>query len=197
MLVRQVTVAFHPEQDRLLLRLNNAQGEEFRTWLTRRLLKVLLPHLRDTTALGDERGAGKDDADSAGARADANMKQLLAEFQKEAALQQADFVTPFESEPAALPLGPEPLLATHAHLSLRSEGALDVTLEERLVPPGGSMPRSFVVTLDPQMQAGLLHLIDSALGNSDWGLFGNADSSTAAQGNPGAADHGQRPKYLN
>ena len=190
--VRQVTLTFVPEQDRLLMRVNSPQGEEFRVWFTRRLLLALLPHWR--------RGAGwsePSDATQSASHADhahAAMTQMVQQFQREATLQQADFSTPFADQPSALPLGAEPLLVTHAKLTPSSDGRVDLCLEECL--PGSNASRSFVATLEPQVQIGLLHLIDKTLAACEWAvspaLPGEA-GQTASDASTGA----ERPRYLN
>ena len=185
MQVRQLSVRHIPEQDRLLVRMNNAEGEEYRLWLTRRMLAVLWPHLNEVVAQANL-GAADLSQDEAG-------KKLLTDFRKEAVLQRADFATPYNAEPKALPLGDAPLLATHTHFVRAAGGALEIMFEEIL--PGPATPRGFTVRLELQLQVGLLRLIENALESADWNLEAlNTDKAQKAA----AADAEQsRPKYLN
>ncbi|KPJ80691.1 MAG: hypothetical protein AMJ58_07785, partial [Gammaproteobacteria bacterium SG8_30] len=43
--LRQIQVRYLPDQDRILLRMNGAESEEYRMWVTRRYLAVLWPML--------------------------------------------------------------------------------------------------------------------------------------------------------
>jgi hypothetical protein len=181
MQVRQLTIRHISEQDRLLVRLNNADGEEYRLWLTRRMLAIVWPHLEKVVAQANLE-AGDVSQDEAG-------KKLLSEFRKEAALQQADFATPFNDQPSALPLGQQPLLATQVHFALQPDGALEILFEEVL--PGAVASRGFAVRLELQLQVGMLRLIENAVEAAAWNLrAGQVNSADAAEPE-------QRPKYLN
>ena len=44
--IHQMSVNYAERDDRLLLRVNTQDGQEFRLWLTRRMTGRLLPHLQ-------------------------------------------------------------------------------------------------------------------------------------------------------
>jgi hypothetical protein len=184
--IKQLSVNFVEEQDRILVRINTTDSEELRLWLTRRLslgfrpaLQKLitdhvLPHEASTAPVSDE-----------------STRKMMADFTKDAALQKADFKTPFADKPAALPLGAEPLLVTELNLSPVAQGQLRLGF-------GAPAPRAFQMTLVPELVHGFLHLLDKAMEASKW----NESVVITAQANPAAAEaeaatNADRPKYLN
>ena len=149
------------EHDRILVRLNTHAGEEFRLWLTRRMVKNLFPHMIKASAevfSAQPQLASHDGADSS----------ALTEFSKQEALQQADFQTPFNTQALVLPIGDAPLLATTVHITASESGTLRLGFEEKI--PGAPGSRSFEVTLGPSLLHGFLHLLESALKHADWGI---------------------------
>lgn len=186
MQVKQLSLRHIAEQDRLLVRMNNAEGEEYRLWLTRRMLAIVLPHL-DRVLSQTTAGASELPQDEAG-------KKMLNDFRQEAVLQQADFATPFNAQPVALPLGQEPLLVTHTQFAAAAGGALDIMFEEIL--PGQATPRGFTVRLEYQLLVGMMRLLDKALDAADWAVDGHGKASQPTPADAAEA-LAQPPKYLN
>ena len=190
--VHQMSVTYVVEQDRILLRINTTAGEEMRLWLTRRLMLGLWPALQNAIA----GTAGQPRANTP--VADPAARRMLAEFQRQALLQKSDFSTPYSQQEAALPLGPEPLLVSEVHLTPLAAGAggsqaqLRVHFQEKL--SAGTPQRGFQLELAAQLSHGLLHLLERALGEAQWGFANVAAAATVAP-EPAAAD--ERPKYLN
>lgn len=110
--IHQLSVLHDERQDRLLLRVNTQEGEEFRFWLTRRMVARLLPAV--------EQAVGKLESQRSGVLApDAPTRQMLTDMQREAFMQQADFKTPYAPPPGMrLPLGEQPLLVTDVQISV-------------------------------------------------------------------------------
>jgi hypothetical protein len=192
--VHQMSVTYVVEQDRILLRINTTAGEEMRLWLTRRLMLGLWPAL--TNAIAGTAGQPRANTPVA----DPAARQMLAEFQRQALLQKSDFSTPYSQQEAALPLGPEPLLVSEVHLTPLAAGAggsqaqLRVHFQEKL--NAGTPQRGFQLELAAQLSQGLLHLLERALGEAQWGLAGvGSVRASAVEPEPAAAD--ERPKYLN
>jgi hypothetical protein len=163
MKIHQLSVTYLAEQDRILMRVNTAAAEEVRLWLTRRLMlglwpllsKLLTRHLLRLEAAGTSLETADDD-----------LKQMLADFRKEEFLKQADFETPYQENQPQLPLGEEPLLVTDVDASPLSNGQLRLSFNER--PRGEGKPRSFHMEMNPRLMQGLLHLLEQALGRSQW-----------------------------
>ena len=191
MQVHQLSVTYLAEQDRIFMRVNTAASEEMRLWLTRRLMlglwpllsKLLTKHLLKLEAAGTTLDTAGDD-----------LKKMLADFRKEEFLQNADFETPYEDNQAQLPLGEDPLLVTDVDASPLANGRLRLSFNERL--PGAAQPRSFQMEMEPQLMQGLMHLLELALGRSQWQEpFG---SPVTAEEVPAVDDESPRKtRYLN
>ena len=161
MMIHQLQASFSVEHDRILVRMNTQSAEELRLWLTRRIVKKLLPHLvQATTRLVNAQAqlASHDGADA----------NALAQFRKQETLQQADFKTPFDAQAATLPIGSEPLLATVVHITSGDNGVLRIGFVEKI--PHVAESRSFEVTLELALLHGFLHLIETALHHADWDI---------------------------
>lgn len=198
--IHQVNVSYSGEQDRLLVRINSRGGEEFRAWLTRRLTLKLLPHLGQTAQAQMERQFQPPQPAVPLAE---QRAQLVENFQKEAAVYQGDFQTPFQDQPAALPLGEEPLLVTELTFTPLADAKLQVVLLERL--PGKQ--RDLQLVMDPGLTQGLLRLLKQGLQTSGWtepapALAGTSSDDTripvrSEQELMEAAESGAKPRYLN
>ena len=186
--IHQLQVSYQLEHDRLLVRLNTHSGEELRLWLTRRMVMNLFPHMIAVSRAldaGTAQGASHDGADS----------KALQQFRKQESLQQADFTTPFSEQGGVLPLGNEPLLATTVHVTPREGGALHLAFEENLA--GASANRRFEVMLAAQLLHGFMHLLESALKQSDWGITLLDNTAPGENGPVDAMATAVPPKYLN
>jgi len=190
--IRQLSVSYVPEQDRLLLKVNTAASEEIRLWLTRRLMTGLWPLLNQ---LSGQQILQLEAANASLAPADDGLKKMLIDFRKEQLLRETDFDTPFEDAAAALPLGPEPLLVTDIDASPLSGGGIALHFHER---QKDREQRGFRMQMEPRLIQGLMHLVGKALARSQWSdAFPSAlaadDASLAGAHRLGT----DRPKYLN
>jgi hypothetical protein len=157
--IHQLSVSHDDRQDRLLLRLNTQDSQEFRFWLTRRMVTRLLPAIGDSLVKLEAIQPGV-------AAADANSQRILTEIKREAFLQNADFKTPYTSDPGLCPLGSEPLLVTDAQLSLQPNGSLQVVFQEK----NGDSVQSCHLNLQAPLVHGLIHLVHQTIAKADWGL---------------------------
>jgi hypothetical protein len=196
-------VTYVKEHDRILVRINTRAGEEIRLWLTRALVKNLLPHLsavaKEIAALTSAQGRAfaKDFGDATAQQAahDGSDNRALLEFRRQESLQKADFSTPFAGQANSLPLGSEPLLATTAHLNVLDSGKLRMGFEEKISTAENN--RQVEMTLENDLLNGLMHLLDMALNQSGWDLTlatANSFKKTSAIDVFAAATP---PQYLN
>lgn len=158
--IHQLSVSYEERQDRLLLRLNTQDHQEFRFWLTRRMSLRLLPAIDQSVARLEASQPGV-------AAPDTTSQKMLTELKRDAFLQKADFSTPFEAKAERKPLGEEPLLITDAQLSLQANGGLLITFQEKSAE--GAV-KSCQLNLQASLVHGLIHLIQQALGKADWAL---------------------------
>lgn len=166
--IHQLSVNHDERQDRLLLRLNTQNQQEFRFWLTRRMALRLMPAI--------EQSAIRLEAAQPGIAApDAPTQQLLTELKRDAFLKKADFATPFENKATHWPLGPEPMLITDAQLSIQPQGGLSLQFEDKADP--GKI-RSCQLNLQVSLVHGLVHLIHQAIQKAEWGIRDSATPIT-------------------
>lgn len=105
MQIRQLQVANDQIQDRLVLRVATAADEEFRVWVTRRLLRTVWPHLAGLLRFdAPQTHAGSGEAPS--------------------------FEKPFRDDKASYPLGAKPLLASEVSFDPLPDGQYRLTFRE-------------------------------------------------------------------
>ncbi len=187
--IHQVSVSYQPDQDRILVRINTQTGEALQLWLTRRLIVNLLPGLNQAVTgvvSNSLQLASQDEQD----------KQMLMEFKKQESVSQADFKTPFKPEAASFPVGQVPLLVTHMQMSPMGTDALMFKFEEKLSDQ--STPRGLQITLAPQMLLSFIHLLETAVKASEWGILPelrqqNSTNESALE----AFNPSDSPRYLN
>ena len=201
--IHQVCVSYSHEHDRFLVRINTRSDEEVRLWFTRRLTLGLLPLLEKASAEQITRQASP--ANPA-APMDEQRRQLLENFQQEAASYNGDFQTPYREKLTALPLGPEPLLVTEVKMTALAGGDLEINVLEKLA----DNTRHLNIKLDVQLTRGLVSLLNQALSTSRWleteiGVSVKINSGKPAPESREKHEHeplalalgGDKPRYLN
>lgn len=157
MQIHQLSVSHDEIQDRLLVRLNTQDAQEFRFWLTRRMAFRLLPALNQTLTRLEASQPGV-------AASDHTAQQILADIKRDAFLQNADFETPYFANAQQFPLGSEPLLVTDVQLTLQSQGNLEVIFRQKK----GEEVLSCRLNLQAQLVHGLIHLLKETLTKAEW-----------------------------
>ena len=186
--IHQLSVTYAVDPDRILVQVNTLAGEVLRLWLTRRLTLKLLPLLT--------REATKVEVNSAQlAVQDDTAKKMLMEFKKQASLQQGDFKTPFKSDATVFPLGAEPLLVTSMSLTPTGKGALRIGFEEK--PAGAVNARGFQVTMESSLLQSFMHLLESAIKLSEWGVLPTQNQEASAEDAGDKAQVSNPVRYLN
>jgi hypothetical protein len=170
MQIRQLALHYRPEADRLLLRVNSADGQLFAVWFTRRLAMRLWPHLNQmVTQLGVQHEVAQLGArrETTPQKPDATLlpeaRAMLADAARERALKKTDFATPFDTQTSAHPLGPDPILATEVQLAPLPNGCL------RLIVIDGAK-RTVQLQLTEELATAVRELMAQALRQADWGL---------------------------
>jgi len=169
MQIHQLSVSHDEVQDRLLLRLNTQDAQEFRFWLTRRMALRLLPAMNQSLTRLEAAQPGV-------AASDPSAQQILTEIKRDAFLKTADFATPYAAKAQQLPLGSEPLLVTDAQLTFQSNGSLEVVLQQKT----GLSIQSCHLNLHVQLVHGLIHLVKETLVKADWEMTTPTASSSGA-----------------
>jgi len=156
---------FDPTADRLLWQLRTFGGELFAVWLTRRLMRMLWPHLHEQAT----RSGIKQLMPHATVTPEA--REMLGQAARERPLPNAQFDKPFDSNAVARPLGAEPLLPSLFKLSPGPQGQ-GITLE-LLEDPG----RRMTLQLSDDLATALVRLIEQALPEADWSLLGQGPAT--------------------
>ena len=179
--IHQLSVNHDERQDRLLLRLNTQDAQEFRFWLTRRMATRLLPAM-------DQSLVRLEAAQPGVAAADSRAQQILTDIKRDAFLQTADFATPFVAQAQQLPLGQEPMLVTDAQLNLQPNGSLQIVFQQKT----GDAIQSCHLNLKSPLVHGLVHLVRQTMDKADWGL---AAVAKAEGSDPATPERTETPTY--
>ena len=146
-------MAYAAEEDRILFRINSTQKQEFRFWVTRRyamlLLKVLQSH----------RVADPD----VSTQVSAEDRQVVQDFKKEQAIEEANFEQKFEDDASEYPLGEAAKLAFKLSYSIKSDGNLQISVE----PKEG---QGINIAIHQQLNITLSELLLTAARKGDWKL---------------------------
>ena len=149
--IQQLQMSYSAEEDRVLLRINTTNQEEFRFWLTRRYCGLVIQ------ALNAHRSADPDVT----AQSTPVAKKAVEEFKQEAANSQGNFEQAFQ-EAKTYPLGEVPALAHKLKYSVDS-GVLALTIE----PKEGS---GITIKLDSKLNFNVSKLLRSAITTGEWQL---------------------------
>ncbi|MCB1733915.1 MAG: hypothetical protein H6981_07950 [Gammaproteobacteria bacterium] len=153
---------FDPQQDRLLLRVNSLDKQQLRFWLTRRIVKRLLPPLIDLlqkSVAGDRSG-------------DAKTAAALFEFEQQTVRDHVDFVSEFDDDATSLPLGEDGLLIETVSLTTHEGGDVSVKL-------ANNSNTSATLRLNEKLLHSLFAILRQALAVADWDLPSTAASASS------------------
>jgi hypothetical protein len=153
MQLHQVNISYDPGQDRLLLRMSTTADTEYRLWLTRRIVRGLWPGLMQLVQSGE----------MVRRQAAPEAKQAVMEFQREQAMQQANYGTRYEGASQPATPGGEPILVW----GLRMRPLGDGSHELQLLPREG---QGVNLRLAEPMLYALVKLIQDGVGATDWDL---------------------------
>lgn len=150
--ISQMQLLFVPEEDRVLFRVNSADGMQVRFWLTRRYIQLMQRALR--THL---------DADpDVSAQATPDAKQAVQSFKQEQAVQGADFQKQFNEQATHLPLGDSVLLAFRLNYRVEKD-----ILHLGIEPKEG---QGVNLAINRDINASMSRLIETAVTQAQWGL---------------------------
>ncbi len=151
--ISQMQMAYVPDEDRILYRINSTAKQEFRFWITRRYAMLMLKVLRDQLDV---------DPDVSG-QVSPQDKSLVQDFKKEKAMEEANFTKQFNDDAADFPLGEDARLAFKLSYKIRENGNLNVTVE----PKEG---QGINVVINQQLNITLTELLLNAARKGDWKL---------------------------
>ena len=150
--INQLQMLYEPEEDRVFFRVNSTDQKEFRFWLTRRYMILMIKVLREHF----------DTDPDIVVQDDLIARQAVKTFKQEQAVQDANFKQSFNEEAKELPLGDTAQLAFR--LSYRvSEENLHLTIQ----PKQGE---GINLTINRQINSSMMALMQSAAKKADWRL---------------------------
>lgn len=201
MQIRQLSVSYLADQDRIVMRVHTSADEEIPMWLTRRMCSQLWPLLN---RIATDLFAVPPNAVSDGG-VDLNQlspetRQMLVDMQRQEALQNADFSASYQGASAKRPLGDTPLLVTEVNITPqphKTNGQLQLQLHFKEVLENTPQVRGFEVVLSSDLVFSVMHLLESALTQSEWGIHATSPLNFDSESDFDLTDDGKRPMYLN
>lgn len=198
--IRQISIRYRQDHDRILVDINTGAGGEVQVWLTRRMSLRLWPLLNRVVI---DHFAIPADAKTDGfvdlAAMDIRTKTMLADFKREEAIQKADFSTPYQSGAAQHPLGHSPLLVTEVSLTPFGSSQLQLNFTEKIDDPASN--RGFQMDLSSELVFAVIKLLGHALEQANWDIGPHMLPTTVVeQEAPEEIDltpDATRPTYLN
>lgn len=198
--IRQLSIRYSQDNDRILVRINTSAGDEVQMWLTRRLVLSLWPLLNrvviDHLAIpADAKTDGFVDLAAMGP----GTRKMLADLRQQEAIQSADFVTPYRDHATSRPLGDTPLLVTEVNLTPKGSSGMLMNFKELLTDPPSS--RGFQLEMPAELVFAIMQLLSQALKKAQWQI--GPDTPAPLQGSEAAAEDidlspdATRPTYLN
>ncbi len=176
MQLHQIKVDYVPEHDRLLMLVSTSDGAEVRSWLTRRLVKLLWPLLVKLAEETSPRIA---------AQANPEARKALLGIEHEDAMSKADFSKPYEETARSMPLGEAPLLVARIQTARDPNGQPILALN----PSEG---QGISLTLNPVLLHSYCRLLQAAVTKSDWDM-----EMHLPRGSGAAAEAPEAPRVLN
>ena len=156
--IRQISIRYRQDHDRILVDINTGAGAEVQVWLTRRMVSRLWPLLNRVVI--DHFAMPPD------AKTDGYVDLAAMDIQTKTVL--ADFSTPYQFGAAEHPLGNNPLLVTEISLTPLGSGKLQLNFSEKLEEPASN--RGFQMDLSAELVFAVIKLMGNALEQSHWGL---------------------------
>ncbi len=190
--VRQLSISYLPEQDRILVRVNTSDSHELQYWFTRRLTLGLMP-LLDRIVTEHAALAGGP-ATTHMAAADMTAKKAMADFARAETMRSADFSTPYKTPEIGQPLFDSPLLITDISITPMEGAQMRMSCTEKIAGSAGPV-RRFELALSQQLSHAFMHLLERAVEASQWrkaGAAGSISPSVLSAASPAA-----KQDYLN
>ena len=165
--IRQLSVRYYTDQDRILVCINTTAGEEVQMWLTRRMTTRLWPLINriviDHFAIPqDAKTDGFVDLTAMGPK----TRKMLADMRQQEAMAAGDFATPYQDKQANRPLGDTPLVVTEVNLTPKENGQIQMNFKESLQEPLSN--RGFQIDMPADLGFGVISLLKLALERSQW-----------------------------
>lgn len=149
-----------------MLRVSSSGQQEFRFWLTARLVKLLYPALYEALTK----------TSPIASQATPLAKREIVAFEHQQAVSQADFATGFKEDKQSFPLGEQPILVTKCQLRPQTDGNTILAL----APEHG---QGIDINLSTELLHSFTKLLTDAAKVAQWSLDATPISRGAAPSN--------------
>ncbi|MEG3637766.1 hypothetical protein [Magnetococcus sp. PR-3] len=149
----QLNIAYDAEEDRLLLRLNDSQSNEYRFWLTRHIVIRVWPAFLKFLRQYSTGGA---------TAATPEAEEMMLDFAQQNADEKVDFKTKYQEQSQSLPLGEVPILVHTISFTPK-----DQLLELSLRPKKGA---GMTMNMDVTLLHAVCKLIMTRVNQVGWGV---------------------------
>jgi len=155
--IYQIQFQFLPVEDRLQLKLNTTQQEEYIFLLTRRFVSLLYPILTKILHADNSVNVHKDNL----------VRNEMVKLQQEGSLKSSDTTSPYKSNELSHPLGSEAILLTNISTQINADN-----INLSLTPEQG---QGISFNIDQKLTHLLRNLLLESLDKTDWQLACQSD----------------------
>lgn len=159
--IHQIQFQFLPIEDRLLLKMNTSDKEEFGFLLTRRFVSLLYPIL--TKILLSDQSVNEQKSN--------HVRNEIIKLQQQDSLEKTDSASPYQNNKLSHPLGTQPILLTNISTNI-DEGHLKLSL----TPEEG---QGVIFSIDQDLTHLLRNMLLDCLEKADWQLDFQTDYISA------------------
>lgn len=145
----QINMSYDAAEDRILIRATE-NGKEYRAWWTRRLA------LRMYKLFGEHAFP----TENSGSHLAPAQQKTLGSMEKQGAVQQADFATPFQAEASLYPLGEDGVLVQR--VDVKTEGKV---VKFVMLPKEGE---GLTLALPPSQRYSFEHMLQKVMQAAEW-----------------------------
>ncbi len=158
----QFDAGYNLQQDRILLRITNTVGEEYRLWLTRRLCRSLLTEFKTKTSAFR---VNPDSSQSPAQYLDSDTEtSMRAELEQQAAAMTQNFSSKFQPG-SSFPLGESGLLVERLNLKPNGKGEGVHALSFF-----GDSNRGMTIGVSVELFNSIFEVIERIIEKTDWGF---------------------------
>lgn len=145
----QINFSYDAAEDRILIRASEGE-KEYRAWWTRRLA------LRIHKLFGEHTFPTENSA----SHLPPEQKESLGDMEKQGAVQQADFSTPYQADASHYPLGEEGILVQR--IDIKTEGKIVKII---MLPANGE---GMTLSLPPGQRYSFEHMLQRVMTAAEW-----------------------------
>ena len=159
MSIKQFNGEWVAQEDRILFRFNTTEGQEFRLWLTRHIVKNLIEGSQTLSVQALEKSHPP------------QVAQAMQEFKQQSVAQQLNYKATYEPQ-TELPLGENPALVTGLRLTIQApQVVLDLETHHG---------KTVHLNLNENLLQTLVSLLDKLQGLAQWQLVAGVAGQTVA-----------------